>query len=114
MTATTTGAPAANVDASNGPASPLVSNTPLPFPQLCARIHDRIAAFLESKDESPRLKSVQEQTRTSLEIIEKALDEYRYVVTAPLSSTPSLNAYIAYLVGYMASGMIPGVKVLPT
>jgi FAD synthetase len=89
MTAPSTGAPAGNVDTANGPASPLVSNTPLPFPQLCARIHDRIAAFLEKSDESPRLKSVQEQTRISLGIIEQALDQYRYVVTAPPLSRPS-------------------------
>jgi FAD synthetase len=51
---------------------PLVSDTPLPFPDLCARIHDRIYAFLEKKDVSPRLKSLQE-------LIAEALDKYRYV-----------------------------------
>jgi FAD synthetase len=58
---------------------PLVSDTPLPFPELCAKIHDRIYAFLEDKDVSPRLKSLQEQTRTALGVISEALDKYRYV-----------------------------------
>ena len=66
--------------------SPLVTDTPLPFPQLCAKIHERINTFLEEKNASPRLKGVQEQTRISLQVIAKALDQYRYVVAAPRSS----------------------------
>jgi hypothetical protein len=63
-----------------GFSDPLVTDTPLPFHELCARIHDRIAAFLDAKDVSDRFKNVQEQTRTSLAVIEKALDQYRLVM----------------------------------
>ncbi|KAF2273036.1 adenine nucleotide alpha hydrolases-like protein [Westerdykella ornata] len=61
---------------SNGPTSPLVNDVHLPFPQVCKRINDRINAFLEEKDVSSRLQSVQEQTRNSLAVIEEALDKY--------------------------------------
>jgi FAD synthetase len=60
-----------------GSEEPLVTDTPRPFPEQCARIHDRIDAFLGAKDVSDRVKSVQEQTRTALDVIEKALDQYR-------------------------------------
>ncbi|KAF2265850.1 adenine nucleotide alpha hydrolases-like protein [Lojkania enalia] len=64
-------------DVAHGPAEPLVSDSEqLPFPVLCGKIHDRIAAFLEEKDMSPKLKQVQEQTRISLGVIEEALDRY--------------------------------------
>lgn len=55
---------------------PLVTDTPRPFPEQCARIHERIDAFLGAKDVSERIKSVQEQTRVALSVIEKALDQY--------------------------------------
>lgn len=58
---------------------PLVTDTPRPFPEQCARIHERIDAFLGTEDVSDRVKSVQEQTRHALDIIEKALDQYRWV-----------------------------------
>jgi FAD synthetase len=64
-----------------GFAEPLVTDTPLPFPEQCARIHDRIHTFLGDKDVSERARGVQEQTRASLAIIEKALDQYRWVAT---------------------------------
>lgn len=57
--------------------SPFVPEAPLPFPELCARIHERISAFLAEKTESPRLKGVQEQTRISLDVIAEALDRYK-------------------------------------
>jgi FAD synthetase len=60
------------------PASPLVHDTPLSFPDVCARIHGRIAAFLAEQPASPRLESLQQQTRISLRVIEDALDKYRY------------------------------------
>lgn len=81
MTATTIGDSTSPVDAPNGPTSPLVGDAPLPLPLQCAKIYDRLTAFLEEKDASPRVKSVQEQTRISLDVIEKALDQYRYVIT---------------------------------
>lgn len=58
---------------------PLVTDTPRPFPEQCARIHERIDAFLATKDVSDRVKSVQEQTQHALDIIEQALDQYRWV-----------------------------------
>jgi FAD synthetase len=92
--ATSDAASNVNVDPStpapHRPASPLVGETPLPFPQLCAKIHDRITAFLAEQDASPRVKGLQEQTRIALGVIEKALDQYRYVV---LSSPPSRSVY---------------------
>lgn len=74
MTASATVAPPAS---STDPATPLIGDTPLPFPQVCAKIHDRITAFLDEKDVSPRLQGLQEQTRIALGIIEEALDRYR-------------------------------------
>ena len=56
---------------------PLVTDTPRPFSEQCARIHERIDAFLRAKDVSDRVRSVQEQTHVALDVIEKALDQYR-------------------------------------
>lgn len=60
------------------PPEPLVHDTPLSFPDLCARIHGRIAAFLDESPASDRLQSLQHQTRISLRVIEEALDKYTY------------------------------------
>ena len=76
------GAPIA-MNTSFGFSEPLVADTPLPFPEQCARIHDRIAAFLDKEDVSDRVKSVQEQTRIALGVIDQALEQYRWVVTVP-------------------------------
>ncbi|KAJ9662418.1 hypothetical protein H2201_006127 [Coniosporium apollinis] len=57
-------------------APPMIPDGVLPFPQLCARIHDRVTAFLAEDAPSQRLKSVQEQTRISLGVLEEALDRY--------------------------------------
>jgi FAD synthetase len=65
------------MNTATGFSEPLVTDTPLPFHELCARIHDRIAAFLDAKDASERVKSVQEQTRVSLGVIDEALTRYR-------------------------------------
>ncbi|KAJ4368252.1 3'-phosphoadenosine 5'-phosphosulfate sulfotransferase [Neocucurbitaria cava] len=59
-----------------GFSDPLVTDTPLPFHELCARIHGRIAVFLDAEDVSDRVKSVQEQTRVSLNVIDQALEQY--------------------------------------
>lgn len=66
---------------------PLVSDAPLPFPQLCAKLHHRIHAFLDTKDVSPSLKSLQEQIRTALGVIAEALEKYTYVETRCLVRT---------------------------
>lgn len=60
----------------SGFSDPLVTDTPLPFRDLCARIHDRIAAFLDASDVSERVKNVQQQTLVSLEVIDQALEQY--------------------------------------
>jgi FAD synthetase len=67
------------MNSASGFSEPLVTDTPLPFHELCARIHDRIAAFLDATDVSERVKSVQQQTRDSLAIIDSALEQYRWV-----------------------------------
>ena len=58
---------------------PLVTDTPRPFPEQCARIHERINVFLGAEDVSERAKSVQKQMRIALDVIEQALDQYRWV-----------------------------------
>jgi FAD synthetase len=60
------------------PASPLVADSPLPSPDVCAKIYERINAFLAEEPDSQRLKSLQKQTRISLDVISEALDRYRY------------------------------------
>ncbi|EMD95486.1 hypothetical protein COCC4DRAFT_35298 [Bipolaris maydis ATCC 48331] len=55
---------------------PLVSDAPLPLHQLCARINDRITTFLDAQNVSQRVKNVQQQTQTSLQVLAEALDRY--------------------------------------
>ena len=76
MTATTAQDSAAETT-TNGLPSPLVTDTPLPLPTLCARIYERIEAFLHADGLPTRLKAVQQQTRISLDVIAKALEDYR-------------------------------------
>ncbi|KAF2121577.1 hypothetical protein BDV96DRAFT_217283 [Lophiotrema nucula] len=58
--------------------APLVDDeAPLPFPELCAKIHERITAFLDEKDVGPRIEAVQQQTRVSLGVIGEALEKYK-------------------------------------
>ncbi|KAI0626717.1 CysH 3-phosphoadenosine 5-phosphosulfate sulfotransferase (PAPS reductase)-FAD synthetase [Pyrenophora tritici-repentis] len=64
------------MNTASGFSDPLVTNTPPPFNELCARIDDRISTFLDAKHVSDRIKNVQEQTRTSLEVIAEALERY--------------------------------------
>ncbi|KAB2579551.1 Phosphoadenosine phosphosulfate reductase [Lasiodiplodia theobromae] len=57
--------------------APLVPVPPLSFPDLCARLDDRISAFLRDDDvKDARLRAVQEQTRSALGVIEDALQRY--------------------------------------
>jgi FAD synthetase len=67
------------MNTATGYAEPLVTDTPLPFHELCAKIHDRIVAFLDAKDVPERVRNVQGQTRHALSIIEEALTRYRWV-----------------------------------
>lgn len=69
---------------------PLVSDTPLPLHQLCARINDRITTFLDAQNVSQRVKNVQQQTQTSLQVLAEALDRYTCVLIMW-----GLHAYLA-------------------
>lgn len=69
----------AAMNTATGFSDPLVSDTPLPFHDLCARIHDRISAFLDAKNVPERVRSVQEQTRVAVGVIDQALARYRSV-----------------------------------
>jgi FAD synthetase len=70
------------MNTATGFAEPLVTDTPLPFDELCAKIHSRIATFLAAEHVSARLESVQRQTRDALSVIEEALARYRWVLAA--------------------------------
>jgi len=87
------------------PAEPLVSNTPLPFPELCARINDRIDAFLGDDQVSARVKSLQEQTRRSLDVIGEALEDYQYEDTVCLRTREAerVTGYPSSLLPTMAA-----------
>jgi len=59
------------------PKSLLVPEEPLPLPDLCARIHARVSAFLEEEAPTARVRGLQQQTRVSLRVIGEALERYR-------------------------------------
>ena len=59
--------------------SPLLPESPLPLAELCSRAHDRISSFLEQEVQAETLKSVQDQTRISLGVIQDALARFEYV-----------------------------------
>jgi FAD synthetase len=50
------------------------------LPALCAKVHARVTAFLAAQASTDRLRSVQEQTRLSLKLLDEALERYRLVV----------------------------------
>jgi FAD synthetase len=51
----------------------------LNLPEVCARIHGKVEAFLHAEPKTERVRAVQTQTRRSLNVIEEALRKYRYV-----------------------------------
>ncbi|KAJ4301625.1 3'-phosphoadenosine 5'-phosphosulfate sulfotransferase [Kalmusia sp. IMI 367209] len=98
------------------PASPLVPDAhdarhapPPPFPDLCARIHDRVAAFLDEEHASERLRSLQAQTRLSLEVISEALDKYQLseLSLAYNGGKDCLVLLILYLCALHKKGLTP-------
>ncbi|KAL1597974.1 3'-phosphoadenosine 5'-phosphosulfate sulfotransferase [Paraconiothyrium brasiliense] len=91
------------------PTSPLVHDTPLSFPDLCARIHARVDAFLREQPASERLKSLQQQTRISLHVIEEALDKYRLpeLSLAYNGGKDCLVLLILYLCALHRKGLTP-------
>jgi FAD synthetase len=60
----------------------LFPDTQLPLHELCASIHERIESFLADDLEDEGLRRVQRQTRSSLNVIEEALERYRWVCLA--------------------------------
>jgi hypothetical protein len=58
--------------------SPLLPSQPLPLSELCSRVHERMTTFLTQEARTRRLRSVQEQTKTSLRVIHEALRQYKY------------------------------------
>jgi FAD synthetase len=61
---------------------PLLPATPIPLPELCKRINEKISAFLAQDAETEALRSVQKHTRIALGVIEEALKKYRYICTS--------------------------------
>lgn len=76
-------------------ASPCPANiTPAKTPSLeavCEDIHGRISAFLDKPPDSELRRRVQEQTRISIGVIEKALNDYECVVVASKALLPQRN-----------------------
>lgn len=62
------------------------------LPQLCAQIHCKVYAFLNTESKDERVKAVQRQSRISLGVIEEALQRYRYVHDTHSPSPPSPNS----------------------
>jgi hypothetical protein len=52
----------------------------LPLSEICARVRERVDAFLAEEPATEQLRSVQEQTRISLGVLDEALRRYKYVI----------------------------------
>jgi hypothetical protein len=65
--------------------APIVTNGNPIYPaadtlaSVCAKVHDRVTAFLNTDVEEESLKGVQKQTRIALGVIEECLNRYRYI-----------------------------------
>jgi len=79
------------------PPSPLQPAKPLPLSELCSRVHERVTTFLMQDVTTQRLKSVQEQTRISLSVIQKALRQYKYVTKIREDEVRSLTTILGSL-----------------
>lgn len=51
--------------------------------EACADLHARVSNFLNAEPESDVVRRTQEQTKTSMGVIEKALQDYEYVLDYP-------------------------------
>jgi hypothetical protein len=60
-------------------ASPNTNTNTRPLSEVCADLHGRVSRFLEATPEDETKRQTQQQTRIALGVIEKALEEYRYV-----------------------------------
>ena len=56
----------------------ITSEEDLSLPEVCARIHGKVEAFLNGESKSERVRAAQAQTRRSLNVIGEALRKYRY------------------------------------
>lgn len=54
------------------------SSASAPLADICADLHTRVTRFLEAEGVSEQVKRTQEQARTSVRVIEKALQSYEY------------------------------------
>lgn len=64
---------------SHGNTATITQDPPQALPELCARVHQRVQAFLNAEPATERLRRVQHQSRLSLRILGEALERYRYV-----------------------------------
>lgn len=60
-----------------GNTSTITQSDPPSLPEVCARVHARVEAFLAAEPATERLRHVQEQSRLSLNILGEALERYR-------------------------------------
>ncbi|KAK5720789.1 3'-phosphoadenosine 5'-phosphosulfate sulfotransferase [Elasticomyces elasticus] len=61
---------------SNGNTATIAQDPPHALPELCAKVHQKLEAFLKKEPATERVRQVQEQSRTSLGILEEALQRY--------------------------------------
>jgi len=63
--------------------------------EVCADLNQRVTSFLTASPESKAVKRTQEQTRISIKVIEKALEDYKYVASTSAlpTHTPSVLAH---------------------
>ena len=64
--------------------------------EVCADLHQRVTNFLNAAPESEVVRRTQEQTRTSIRVIEKALQDYGYVHSLLLTSAGPLRLNIMH------------------
>jgi len=62
---------------SHGNTATITQDPPQALPELCAKVHARVEAFLHAEASTESLKAVQDQSRLSLKIIDEALERYR-------------------------------------
>lgn len=51
--------------------------------EVCADLHSRVQNFLSADSENDAIRRTQEQTRTAMNVIQKALQDYEYVNPCP-------------------------------
>lgn len=75
----------------NGTSPPPLYSAHPPLSELCATLDVHIAAFLSSSFSDPLLQRTQAQARISLDVVRKALADYRWrPLVSPLTVSPRL------------------------